>query len=246
MYLINLDKIMNIINRITIDIGIINFIDYFPLLKRGQALIKTIECLIKCHNMIHDELILPIDMHEADENTYIRYHEHECYFAEELFDIIYSYKCPSHKIQIFEGKKIIRKNIYEIFLDKTLPELDIFILYMCLISNADLYIKIIQNKYVRLAHNIYKQHRMKIGISNIYTILNKVDINKIDFDLRSENNIIYRFAKFCGHVETCNEIKEFVIKQNWIEKQVLINNIEPLIGPSDIPNNIFDYMRQFI
>lgn len=40
-----------------------------------------------------------------------------------------------------------------------------------------------------------------------------------------------------------NIIKEESIKRNWIEKQILIKNFEELIGPSDVPNNIFNHIN---
>lgn len=43
--------------------------------------------------------------------------------------------------------------------------------------------------------------------------------------------------------EMSNIIKEESIRRNWIEKQVLTNNFESLIGISDIPNDIFNYMN---
>lgn len=43
-----------------------------------------------------------------------------------------------------------------------------------------------------------------------------------------------------------NIIRNDIIIRNWYEKQVLINEIDPVIGPSSIPDNLQKYIRQLI
>lgn len=65
-------------------------------------------------------------------------------------------------------------------------------------------------------------------------------------DARINNHEAYHVALKVNNPPITKIIRDSIIKRNLIEKQVLIQSIEPLIGSSDIPKTIFNYMFQFL
>ena len=250
-------------NSISINVGIVEFMDYFPLLKQGKANIKTIYYIIKSYNVLTDSNIkfeTNNDNTEFDDylikilnnkKTYVlKEYEEECVLAYELLDIICTCKSVNHKPKTGSGWK--RIEIIARHMHAKSPELSLFILYMCICSNSHLINKISTNNYVKLVRDIYQNYWYKIN--NTFYIKERqfsevkelIQINLGNLDPRYGNNTLYKFAELLNETETCYMIKELSIKRNLIEKQVLINNFEDLIGPSDIPNNIFNYTMKFI
>jgi hypothetical protein len=62
------DELLTLINNISINIGIIEFMDYFPLLKQGKANIKTIHYIIKSYLILGNNI--SIDLIKIYDNIY--------------------------------------------------------------------------------------------------------------------------------------------------------------------------------
>lgn len=62
-------------------------------------------------------------------------------------------------------------------------------------------------------------------------------------DPRYNNNEYYFVALQIGNDEIINIIKETIILNTWLEKQVFINGFEQLIGVSELPFNITSHMK---
>lgn len=256
------NDLLILINSISINIGIVEFMDYFPLLKQGKANIKTIHYIILGGNISMESNVISDIMNDNitfdnylnilnNKKTYVlKEYEEECVLAYELFDIICTCKSVNHKPKTGSGWlriSIIAKHMHE-----KSPELPLFILYMCISESSYLINKISTNNYVKLVRDIYRNYGNKINNSfyikenQLSEVKELIQINIGNLDPRCCNNTLYKFSKLLNEIETCNMIKELSIKRNLIEKQVLINNFEDLIGPSDIPNNIFNYTMKFV
>ena len=259
------DELLTLINRISINIGILEFMNYFPLLKQGKANIKTIHYIIQSYvllgNKININLYNIYGIANVPYDDYLKFccnknnnllteYEEECVLAYELLDIICICKSADHHCKSGSGWlriAIIAKDMHTKF-----PELSLFILYMCISSGSNLINKISDNYYVKLVRDIYRNYGNKINNAffikenKLSEVKELIKINIEDLDPRHGNNTLYKFAKLLNEIETCNMIKEITIGRNFLEKQVLINNFENLIGQSDIPNNIFLYYLNFI
>lgn len=271
------DEILTLINNISISIGIVEFMDYFPLLKQGKANIKTVHYIIKSYVILGNNISInlsniydrSIDLNNIYDilnnndpyDDYLKFsinknsdlltkYEEECLLAYELLDIICICKNIDHHPRTGSGwlrVAFIAKNMH-----KNLPELPLFMLYMCISSGSNLINKISNNNYVKLTRDIYRNYARKLNNNScikenrISEIKELIQIDIGDLDPRCANNTLYKFAKLVNETETCNIIKEISIERNLIEKQMLINNFEDLIGPSDIPNNIFRNIMKFI
>jgi hypothetical protein len=170
--------------------------------------------------------------------------------AYELLDIICTCKSSNYRTKTGNGWKRIQRIAREMH-DKS-PELSLFILYICITAQSNLINKILNNNHVKLANDIYHNSRNKIN-NDFYIkellfseVKELIPINIENLDTRHGNNILYKFAKLLNESETYYMIEKITIKKYWIEKQVLINNFENLIGPSDIPINIFKHMIKFM
>ena len=261
------NKLLNLINSISINVGIVEFMDYFPLLKQGKANIKTIHYIIKCHVLLGGNISIDLKhVHDiTDDNIcyddYLKFsvnkiidlsigYEEERVLAYQLLDIICICKSEDYHPKTGQGWKRI-KLIATLIREKS-PELSLFILCICIVAGSNLTNKVLNNNHVKLARDIYYNHRDKINNAffikeSMLSDIRELVVIKIgDLDPRHGNNTLYKFAKLLNETETCNMIKQITIKRNWLEKQVLIRNFEDIIGPSDIPNNIFDYMTNFM
>lgn len=104
------------------------------------------------------------------------------------------------------------------------------------IGNNEIYKLSIDNKIETMGLMdhlmIQKQHAIIIKENNgIDHLIIGSERNKIISDMYESKLLI------------SNMIRDITIKRNWIEQQVLIDNFETLIGSSDIPNNIFNYIN---
>lgn len=93
----------------------------------------------------------------------------------------------------------------------------------------------------------------------LYTAIIRFDEERIVECLKTsdprndDNNALYLVDDIllkCAIDQDCNTMKKIlnlirndIITRNWHEKQVLIKNIELLIGFSDIPDNLYNYMK---
>jgi len=168
-------------------------------------------------------------------------YEEESVLAYELYDIIATCKIVNHIPKAGSGWKrvqIIAKRMHESFPDL---HLFLFILYMCICANSYLIKKIATNNYVKLTRDIYANFVTKRRNPEVK------ELRPISTDILYQchcNNIVYQFADLLNETDACDQIKEIIIKKNWIEKQVLISNFEQLIGPSNIPDTIFYYINK--
>ena len=250
------NELLTLINIISINIGIVEFMDYFPLLKQGRANIKTIHYIIKSYVILGGNISINLNSDIMNDNIvfddylkilnnkkiyFLTEYEEECVLAYELFDIICTCKSRDHIPKTGSGWLRI-KYIARIMHQKS-PELSVFILYMCISANSYLINKILNNYYVKLANAIYCNYARKM---NNDFFIKESQINIGNLDPRYGNHTLYKFAKLLNESDTCAMIEKITIKKCWMEKQVLINNFEDLIGPSNIPDNIFNYLLQFI
>jgi len=253
------DELLTLIKKISINIDILEFMDYFPLLKQGKACIETIQHIIKSYVLFGNETNLSYDVMD-DNMVYNRYiklclgqtnewrkeYDKEQRLAHQLFDIISLYKSKDHIINAFSFRR--RIELLSQLAREKCTDLSLYILYMFLSLKRQCIGKILNNNYVELASYIYsnysnrKNNKYYVGVFEYKTLKEIISIDLGNLDPRYGNNTLYRFAKLLDETETCQMIEKATIKRNWIEKQVLINNFEDLIGPSDIPNNIFNYI----
>ena len=115
------------------------------------------------------------------------------------------------------------------------------------------------------ACQLYNNNKIKLYVAIIETAQNvKEYLNTID--PRDDNNNAFYLAKYIlsaiidSHKEEVgskwsgdddmigivNILTDNIIIRNWYEKQVLSVNIESILGPSDIPDNLHLYIRQLL
>lgn len=100
------------------------------------------------------------------------------------------------------------------------------------------------NGYDQLNNKLSTDDRIKL----YYEIIKKdsvmVEKYLLEIDPRYNNNASYHLALEIGDKVIINMIKDNIIKRNWLDKQVFITNIVPLIGDSDIPGILQPYSRR--
>ena len=95
-------------------------------------------------------------------------------------------------------------------------------------------------------HILNKQHRSIRLLSNVLNdntedIITAFYIDEIDFYIGYKN--LYLLSLSYKHIKIAEILKEKIVTQGLYIKQALVISFENVIGPSDIPNILFDIIK---
>jgi len=245
------DELKDSMKLVNLDIGIIDFMNLFPLLKSGLGSIPTIETIFKIHNILNENKIeIKISDDILSETKFDfgiaeKGHEEDI-LAESLFEVVNICKYPDYIPQEFR----MMKHKFDKIRDKY--DLKVSILFIC--AGTILY-NFPNNSYIKLIYILYQEYIVKYyneyghlqpSEINIRELLDHYNMFEQLVDLRRGNCMLYRFAELCEQYNVCNDIKNFIVNHNLLIKEYLTKNFEDLIGSSDIPINLYKRINELL
>ena len=172
------------------------------------------------NNNVSDELKAELDLANSLLTTISS-------ISESLLDYISSYSTPNENSSNCLLKLIniySPKSTYNKVLDKS---------FMFSLKTSKIFNKALETPSIRLLSNILNDDTEDMALA-LY-------IDEINFYVGHMD--LYLLAISRKNIKIANMLKEFIIIQNFYVKQALIIGFECLIGPSDIPNIIYDIIK---
>ena len=255
------------INYITVD-----FWDYFPLLKQGKCyrstfsyLVKICEilCTDKSSNKSRYELLVdnvgfnPMNYRAFKENIVNELNEK---ITQELYiERLHIYELQSCFAFMVGNQNnfIIENGSYNQLCQLLISFESIHIIMGTDRFNENgkyesLLKKLLSNQIIRLIGYVLQCDELNVNLclntidprvyNNVLYLLS-IDQN-IDMIELINNRRTKEQTSLVVKNNISNMIRDVSIKRNWLDKQVLINCFESLIGSSEIPNNIFVHMNK--
>lgn len=264
------DALQYFFKHASFNISTINLLDYFPTLKRNEALSHTPIHLLNIYTYIHglitdddDEYIPDNVFEEAFGGDIPAAFYHEQSNSQNTFDIMSSLGVNYMNISSFKllctlnyfiaTQGLNSRDEYELSKELYNTLSNMVNVYNLDITIDDLFLSASRLNNKKLLKTLVNDKKVDPSINDneglINAIINndleivKLFLTRIEVDPRINNNEAYYFAIKSYNEAIINEIKEAISKRNYFERRVYEAALTPLEGVSELPDTLHSYTR---